>query len=219
MRISYIQYDLEKGFVHNWLVAGPQAIPVDIERFNGDHFKQRIAQSYHEAESGITKTPVERGPLTEGIFKVGDYTGSWSYFSCREDHFVDQSATYPTCHYLRSWAYTQAVSETAQEVLFMLTTPGPADVWLNGKHVHRQEHFDQHPASISFKVRLKKGTNKILVRFEGVAIREGPHAMALQVGQSNDRQLSQGKNAEPVLPATGIHVKHPHSDRVHFPAQ
>ena len=210
MRISYIHYDLEKGFIHNWLVAGPQAIPVDIEHFNGDDVKQRIAQSYYAVESGITKTPVERGPLTEGVFSIGDYTGSWSYFSCGEDHFVDQSAIYPTCHYLRSWAYSQAISEAAQEVLLALTTYGPADVWLNGRHVHRQEHFcDQHPASMSFKVRLEAGTNEILVRFEGVAIREGPHAMALQVCQFNDRQLSQGKNAEPFLPATGVHISIP----------
>lgn len=210
MPISYVHYDLENGFIHNWLVAGPQAIPVDMERFAGGDVRQRVAQFYYKATSGITKTPVERGPLTEGTFKVGNYTGTWSYFACREDHLVDQSATYLTCHYLRSWAYTQTVSETAQDVLLVLTTHGPADVWLNGKHIHRQEHWrDQHPASVPFKVRLKKGTNKILVRFEGVAIGECPHAMALRVCQSSNRLRSKGRKTASLLPATGVQVRIP----------
>jgi len=210
MPISYAHYDLQNGFIHNWLVAGPQAIPVDVERFTGDNTKQQIAQFYYKATSGITKTPVERGPLTEGTFKVGNYTGTWSYLACREDHLVDQSATYPTCHYLRSWAYTQAISETAQDVLLVLTTHGPADIWLNGKHVHRQEHWrDQHPASVSLKVPLKKGTNKILIRFEGVAIGECPHAMALRVCQSSSRLRSKGKKPASFLPATGVQVRIP----------
>ena len=94
MRARNVHYDLEHGFVHNWLTAGPQAIPVESSQFKGENIHQQLARYFYEPESGITETPVERGPLTEGLFKVGDYTGSWSYIACREDHFVEHSGSY-----------------------------------------------------------------------------------------------------------------------------
>lgn len=203
MRYRYVNYNLEHGFIHNWLVAGPQIIPVNLDQFQGDNIRGQVAQHYYESPSGITKTPVERGPLTKGLFQVGDYQGSWNYHACREDHLVDHSGFYPTPHYLRSWAYTQLFCKEAQEVLLVATTHDPADVWLNGEHVHRQEHFsEQHPGSLPFKVLLKNGVNKILVRFEAVAIRECPHAMALQVCRLTDPK-------EPYPARSGIHVRIP----------
>ena len=70
MRRRYLNYDLENGFINNWLVAGPQEIPLSLDQFQGEHFKSRLAQKYYQSESGITKTPVERGPLTKGLFQV-----------------------------------------------------------------------------------------------------------------------------------------------------
>ena len=46
--------------------------------------------------------------------------------------------------------------------------------------------------SISFKVSLNKGVNKILVRFEAVAMREYSYAMALQVCQPIESDFSGG---------------------------
>ncbi|MCX7680936.1 MAG: hypothetical protein N2508_03035, partial [Anaerolineae bacterium] len=180
MPIYYVHYELQHGFIHHWVVGGPQAIPVsDLERFSGEHMKLRIARHYYEQESGITETPAEQGPLTEGLFRIGDYEGVWRYFRCREDHFVDHSAFYPTPHYLRSWAYAELMSEDPQEVVLLLTTYGPADVWLNGEHVYRQEHFTDRPHSGDCRVKLQQGANGILVRFEGVALGgECPLAMA-----------------------------------------
>lgn len=184
MPIYYVQYDLRDGFIHNWVVGGPQAIPVrDLARFIGaEEPRLQIARHYYEEDSGITETPAEQGPLTEGTFKVGDYEIVWTYARCREDHFVDHTAFYPTCHYLRSWAYAEVMSEVAQDVLLLLTTSGPADVWLNGQHVHRQEHFADRPRSIGFETAFQRGVNTILVRFEGVAVGgECPLRAALQV--------------------------------------
>ncbi len=203
MRYRHVNYNLEHGYIHNWLVAGPQRIPFDVDNFQGEDLRKQIAQYFFESRSGINQTPVERGPLTKGFFQVGDYKGSWDYQTCREDHQVDHSGSYPTPHYLRSWAYTQLTCKMDQEVLLVLTTHGPADVWLNWEHVHRQEHFfDQHPGSTSFKVFLKKGVNKILVRFEAVALLQCPNVMALQVCEA----VSPG---QPYPAYSGIHVTIP----------
>jgi len=49
MSIFYAVYNLHSGYIHNWLVAGPQAIPIpDLERFT----------RHQQVDSGITQPPV-----------------------------------------------------------------------------------------------------------------------------------------------------------------
>lgn len=174
----FIAYDLQNGYIHNWLVAGPQAIPVeDLHRFQGPHFRFQIAHHYYEEGSGIARVPVGNDTLT-----VGDGTQRWRYYRCLDDHLVDLSAFYHTCHYLRSWAHVRLKCPSAQEVTFVLTSNGPADVWLNGQHVHRQEHFShQLPKSVPFSVTLREGRTQVMIRFEEVAVRECPYVMRLQI--------------------------------------
>lgn len=183
MPVSYLEYQLENGYIHNWLVAGPQAIPVtDLHRFDGEDFKLQIARHYTEQDIGFTQAPVERDTFT-----LGDATLTWRYVRCLDDHFVDLTAFYHTCHYLRAWAYAQVVCSSAQTVNCILTTNGPADLWLNGQHIHRQEHFHhQIPRSVPFQAKLQEGRNEILVCFEEVAVRECPYAMALQIVELSD---------------------------------
>jgi hypothetical protein len=207
MRPRYIQYNLEDGFVHNWLVAGPRTIPIELEQFPGDDIRQQVAKRYYEPRSGITETPVERGPLDKGLFQVGDYSGSWNYCACREDHLVDKSDVYLAPYYLRSWAYTQLDCKAGLEVLLVLFAHGPADIWLNDHHIQRQERFyTQQPGSVTSRVLLKKGVNKILVRFEAVAIRECPYAIALQVCKLTDDPAAK---ARPCQTRDGIRVSIP----------
>ncbi len=180
---KYLKYSLENGFIHNWLVAGPQTILVaDLDRYTGGNYKLQIAQHYYERESGITQMPAE----TESL-KLGEFDAAWEYVRCRDDHFVDLTAFYHRCHYMRAWAYAQVVSPAPRAVTFALTTNGPADVWVNGEHVHRQEHFHhQIPCRVAFQAELRQGANEILIRFEEVAARECPYAMALQLVGADD---------------------------------
>ena len=184
MSIEYVYYDLHKGFIDNWLVAGPQLIPVkDAKQIPGhDDIRLQIARHFYEKGSGIRKQPVERGPVSEGVFKIGEYEGSWLYYPCREDHYVDSSVTSPAYVYLRSWAYVQIECEHPLEASLILTCNGPADIWLNDTPVHRQEQFQNQPArSAAFPVSFKAGGNSILVRFEQVAMGHCPYLMALQI--------------------------------------
>jgi hypothetical protein len=181
MPVSHLEYELHSGYIDNWLVAGPQAIFVpDLERFEGPDFKLQIARHYHERDSGIAQTPAERD-----TFAAGDTTLIWRYARCRDDHFVDITAFYHTCHYLRSWAYAEVICPEPRETTLILTTNGPADVWLNGQHIHRQEHFHhQIPHSVAFQATLQEGRNQVLMRLEEVAVRECPYAMALRIVDS-----------------------------------
>jgi hypothetical protein len=175
MSVYFADYDLQDGYIHHWLVAGPRAIPVPVlERYQGDDFKLQVLRHYYQKRPGIGPRPVEEATFTT---KGAELT--WRLVRCRDDHFVDLSAFHHTCHHLRAWAYVRLTSPSSQEVTFLLTTFAPADLWLNKWHVHRQEHFGLH--SVPFPAKLEKGHNEILVRFEQVALRACPYAVALQV--------------------------------------
>ncbi|MFN2285870.1 MAG: hypothetical protein ACK2UQ_15750, partial [Anaerolineae bacterium] len=192
MPISYVRYDLQDGYIHNWLVLGPQAIPVaDLEQFPGPDYKLQIAQHYYTAEHGITEQPVEPGPLTDGVVELEGFKDQWRYVRCLDDHFVDLTVFHHLTTYLRAWAYAEVESQAARDVTFVLTTNGPADVWLNDQHFHRQEHFyHQYPHSVTFTAHLSEGRNRILVRMEEVAMRACPYVMALRLLQVADEDYA-----------------------------
>lgn len=203
MRRRTLNYNLENGYIDHWLAAGPQETPINLNDFPEDDIRAAIVAHYYQPESGITDTPVERGPLDKGLFKIGDYTGSWEYYACREDHQVDHSAVYPAARFLRSWAYTQLTSKAEQEAQLVLTATGPFDLWLNGEHLHRQVAFyDQEAGSTRLQVTLKKGVNKVLLRFETAALGSCAHAVALRV-------CAPGQPLTPYPPQSGIHVTLP----------
>jgi hypothetical protein len=177
---AYLEYPQQNGYIHNWLVAGPQTISVpDADRFTGKALERQIARRYHRASSGIVQAPVERAS-----FQVDDAELTWLYYKCLDDHFVELSDTYHDLSYLRTWAYAQVTSSLSRQVTFYLTTTGPADLWLNGQHVLRQGHFYEQPHSVSFQGWLRSGRNEVLVRFEEVSARQTPYVMALQIAGS-----------------------------------
>lgn len=184
MPIHYASYELHDGYIHNWLLAGPQALPPDLTQYAGDDWKLKISQDYHEADSGVSDAPVEEQPFVGANSQHGAADGElkWRYWRCDDDHFVDCTAFYHITHYLRAWVFSRVVSPTAGRVRGVLTTNGPADVWQGGRHVHRQEHFHhQIPHSVAFELDLAEGPNDLLVRFEEVAARECPYALALRL--------------------------------------
>lgn len=177
-KIGTLEYPLANGYIHNWLVAGPLAVEVkELERFSGPEWKLQIARHYFVPEHSVQGQPAENAECTLGEFK-----GQWRYFRTRDDHFVDISAFYHLTHYLRAWAYTEIDSPSAQQIEMVLTTNGPADLWINDQHVQRQEHFyHQIPNRVRFSASLSAGINRLVVRLEEVAARECPYTMALQL--------------------------------------
>ncbi len=181
MEKSNLSYNLSNGFVNNWLIAGPEMIPVKkITSFPQNQLEMGILKQNYSSDSGVSEIPVDMGSL-----KVADPNPnpiSWRYYRCADDHFVDLTATYTTCNYLRAWAYVQVTFPEAAALDLVMTTNGPADLWLNGQHVHRHEHFSkQFPISVSFPANVQAGSNEFLIRFEIAAVRETPLVMALKI--------------------------------------
>ncbi|MDF1512442.1 MAG: hypothetical protein P1S60_01405 [Anaerolineae bacterium] len=178
MTMNYLEYELQNGFIHNWLVVGPLETPVKGTEDGDEHQRKvQIANEMHNDTLLIKEQPVDRAFIT-----LNDAEVRWRYVRCLDDHFVDLSTFHHEWHYLQAWAYTRLslVDETA--VNFTLTTNGPADVWINGAHAHRQAYFShQDPVSVPFTAQLQEGDNEVVVRMEEVAARECPYVMALQV--------------------------------------
>src|SRR5437870_9956137 len=140
MATTFLHYQLTKGYLHNWLVAGPLVVAVPGVDTTGADAAERIVQRYYEPESGVGDPPVDVGPL--GPLTKDHPALTWRYYPCREDHFVDLMIAHSTWGYARGWAYAQLHVAAAQDVRLILTSHGPADVWLNGQHLHRQAQLD-----------------------------------------------------------------------------
>ena len=184
MSISTLAFNLQDGYVMNWLVAGPQVILLDNQTdYSGAKAKLEVTQALYEEKSGISAAPVERGPLHEGVFKIGEYEGHWEYHRCGEDRLIDHSITLGSCSALRSWAYVQVTNANPAEQAanLVLSTFGPVDVWVNKKNVCHHEVFSDHLSDIPFTAALKSGKNQILVRFAGVAAPDCQMAVALRL--------------------------------------
>lgn len=178
MTEHYLSYPLQNDYVHNWLVAGPLASPIDdLAQFQGDDVKLQIARQVYRPDSGITEPPLDWTSFT-----VAETELTWKHTRCPDDHFVNLTGFYHTCHHLQAWAYAELVCDQAQTIEAILTTNGPADIWLNDDHAHRHEHFHhQLPGRVAASLSFQAGVNKLLVRFEGVAVRACPNVMALQL--------------------------------------
>ncbi len=204
MSVAYLPYPLHGGFIHDWLVAGPLSLPIaDREGVGDDQEALAILRSLYDPLPGVADLPVLRGDLVVGEAKL-----RWEHVRCSDDHFVDLSAVHPTPRYLRAWAYVQIECPTRQEARCVLTTHGPADVWIDNtatgagfRHLHRQEHTcSQLPLSVSFAATLEEGRNALLARFEVVAWRERPFALAL-------RWIGLPEAARVLLPTTNPRVE------------
>lgn len=204
MSVAYLSYPLHDGFVHDWLVAGPLALPIADRVCAGeDQEALAILRSLYDPRPDVADLPVLGGELIVGETKL-----RWEHMCCGDDHFVDLSAVYPAPRHLRAWAYVQIECPARQEVRCVLTTHGPADVWIDNtatnvglQHLHRQEHsYPRLPRSVPLALTLEEGRNALLVRFEVVAWRERPYVLALQLS-------GLAEEARVLLPTTNPRVE------------
>lgn len=178
MTVNYLKYPLRNGYIHNWLVAGPLATPVPVlerSKEDGTVNLTSLARQFHREQADLSGPPVDRGESEIGGEKI-----TWNYIRCHEDHFVDVSDYYSAWQHLHTWAYTEIKSRSPIPATIVLTTLGPADVWLNGKLIHRRENFSRVPSSTHFQISLEQA-NTLLIGFEQVAVRECQNVMAFQI--------------------------------------
>ncbi len=88
--ITDLQYNLQGGYLHSWLVAGPVKTPVlDLGNYRGTDFKAQIARAYCRQPSVNQLNPAEAR-----TFEVEDPSGAkhalvWQTVHCGDDHYVN----------------------------------------------------------------------------------------------------------------------------------
>ena len=209
MELSYLRYELADGYIHNWLVAGPQRMPApDSDCDDASGSKGLASTTPDVTETGLSEAPAEWSRFLVHRVKIGDFEGAWSYLRTEEDHFVDLSEVTSTRQLLRAWAFTQVEIPSAQDVVLSLTAFGPADVWLNDRHVFHHDVTQPQAETLSFTVSLDAGRNSILIRFERVGEDACTLAVALRVASLRPRGAATApRGAEIVIPTTISPVK------------
>ena len=130
MALSFLRYALQDGYIHNWLVAGPQSTSVGGQGPSSET-TQQVASRGSQHDSGIVDPPVERAKFTAAAPDGGTMELAWRYQRCEDDHLLDVAGSYPPGHALCAWAYAELVSPAARRVRLTLHAFGPAQLWLN----------------------------------------------------------------------------------------
>ena len=178
MTTSYLDYDLNAQYIHQWLVAGPLALPTESpKRATAPHRKQANARQRPDHDSGVADLPEEKAAFT-----VEGEALTWRHYDCREDHLVELSVSVPTPHRLIGFAYARMKAPAPQEATLVVTGWGQADLWVNGEHVHHHGRGSGAERQTStLQCLLQEGPNDLLIRAEQAGAGAVPFALALQV--------------------------------------
>lgn len=179
MTIQYLYYELQDNFIHNWIVTGPSITPIPGNKHpdKPELFKRLSITEYPLTSTEETSLPADQNP-----FELGEYKSNWIYTRCHLDHYASVNAHCQRWSHLRAWAYTQIKVPNSQTASLRLVTQGPADIWVNGKHIFRQDGFaDRGTQSIQFAADLNADINELLVSVENIAVGDCSLAMALEI--------------------------------------
>ncbi len=222
-RVGQLFYRLNNGAIDNWLVAGPHVTPLPDGQPQGTPGTDPV----------FTQAPVERDRLEIGetaltwrAYRCLDdhfvdlsafYPNRTNLLCPTDGEQVRSNRTNLLCptdgeqvrsiwQYAQVWAYTQVVCPADQHATFMLTTNGPADVWLNGQRILQHERFHhQHHRTIPIPVSLQAGHNQIWARLDtvakGVAKGESPWRFALVVAEAAVRASHDAPNPRGAQPS------------------
>ena len=168
----------DNGWIHHFLLAGPNfaVIPDGEYKFNPE-LRPPIVQQMFRPEPEVTHPPVEDDRLS-----VDGDTLTWHTVSCDDDHLIDVSVFQAKSRYVRAWAYVELQSTSKQAAELHFFTNGPADVWLNGQHIARNDQFDYlNPHKSQTELPLQAGENRLLIRFEQAATRNSLTTLAARL--------------------------------------
>ncbi|MBN2389844.1 MAG: hypothetical protein JXR84_03920 [Anaerolineae bacterium] len=160
---TYLTYELQNGYIHNWLVAGAESKPADQTEDLAD----------------ITRLPSENTSFVHDGLKM-----RWIYYKTLDDHFIDLMVTGDP-RPAHVWAYAQVEIPSTREVILVLTAYGPTALWINGEPLSGLDIEHGSAAKhVSLPAQLNAGHNGVLLRFEIPAVSPFSVGGALQIVQT-----------------------------------
>jgi hypothetical protein len=178
MATNYLEYQPSDGYIHNWLVAGPETTPVNAP--NAADWQAEAAARLYEAELPLNAEPVDRAKFAAEGARAGLM---WKYQRVPGDHLVDASIYARAPLAAQMWAYTGLDVKKPGPVTLALSVYGPADLWLNGEQVSRVDGFSSTPRTTRIAVELK-AKNALVVRCRQAGQGPLPLAFALRLEEA-----------------------------------
>jgi hypothetical protein len=191
MKRRHLLYDLQNGYIHDWLILGPAVTPVTSPPEASENARTYSARLLGATDHVTCDFP--RPPQELDKIERFDEPLYWEVAHCQDDHLVEKDVAAAVCSYARAWAFTRFTCGGAKSVTLNLTLCCPASVWLNGQHTIYCEHVaapdDQAAQTFTFTADLKPGRNDLLVRMEQVAAGNMVLAMAMRVEGPPEREV------------------------------
>ncbi len=189
MTVKYLEYSLTNGFIHNWIITGPELTVLD--EFPGKPFeletqKERIFQKVPKPGLKFNQTPIERDQ-----YKIDKTEFMWKYYRCSDDHLVHSTTVLPTWGLLTTWAYTKIIApESPVSVEFKVIARGPVSIWLNDERVFFQDKFFENWQHFSVPITLQPH-NDLFVRMDQVSTGESALQFGLEISGFSSSEAEQ----------------------------
>jgi hypothetical protein len=163
MPTQYLEYELQGGYIDNWLIAGPVSIDVDL--------------SSDPSLPDIPTPPCEWDPPVT----IGGKEVHWQYQSCTPDHWLDLSFNADTRQRVYTWAYIELLCPVQVEIELRYKIYSPFKLWLSSQQVMRLDRLDVVPHTGKSRVMLQQGNNQLLIQMEQENHGLCPFMLALHV--------------------------------------
>jgi hypothetical protein len=144
-----------------------------------------------EADAGIdTVYPPEKDIDLKGEYKGKSNKVSWHTIRPDGTGYVDLMKLYAPNHsQIVSYLYQEIDSPVDQDAVVLLGHDDACKLWLNDKVIHENRaHVAAAPETHQVKVKLKKGSNKVLLKINNG---DGPHGFYFTVVA--EQELKAGK--------------------------
>lgn len=164
---SALRYRLVDGFIHHWLMAGPQPAPP--------------AGNGAQTPTPNTPTPPHQQPVHLSPLSEQDQELRWQVLRCADDHFL-HLAGFATPARSHVWLYATLVYPTGGAIGATVTAHGRVTIWLNGKAAH--QHQAESAAALqtsTFSLPLRAGDNDLLLCCEQAEPGARPWRLALHL--------------------------------------
>jgi hypothetical protein len=178
---SYLlNYNLQNGFIHNWLVAGPVLSELSLEQVETIGTDESIYPELSTIKgSGLSIPPVDLGSLGDHPDPLSQVY--WRYFACDDDHFVNLSRFLSTPKFLQSWGYCRLAVPTRQRVRVQLAMKGFAELWVNNQPIPLVYKKTSRLLLGEADIELSQGDNQFLFRHYQVGVGELVSLIALRL--------------------------------------
>lgn len=179
----HLTYDLENGYIHDWLTLGPTLTPATEPLLAGETisaWRMRLLQAAADVPCDFPQPPQE----VEKVEQFGEPL-YWEVTHCRADHLVEKAVIAAVFSHVRAWAFARLVCPAARSAALRLTVCCPASVWLNGARLGYcaagAAPADQTAQTFLLTADLQPGPNDLLVRLEQIAVGDVALALAVRV--------------------------------------